>query len=369
MEKLYELHEERRLRPHRRRHAAHPQRARLPRRARRRLTRFLDHRLYKLLTVAEPRRAQGGEHGGAVVRPLDRQGGRRRRHRRRHRLLPGLRRHGAGLQGPGHPGRGAAAGRRDAFVLVASPRRDTIDEATFFAEKLAEAGIPVGRLVVNRMHPRFDDGLAEATRERADRSTARPSATSTATWPTSSWWRHARTRTWPASPRRSRRRRSCGCRSCAPTCTTSTASAEIQAHLVRPDDRPVPVTADEQALAARPRHLRPGPSAASSTDSATGTMRSKPVVWSRRVSDWRLQATATSPPPSRVRRMPPMSAPRPAESMNGTSDRSISSGVDVGDAAERLSELADGVGVELAARSAERVVGRSVDLDLHRPAR
>ncbi len=58
-----------------------------------------------------------------------------------------------------------------AFVLVASPRRDTIDEAAFFAEKLVESGIPVRALVVNRMHPRFDGGreqLAEATRERAN---------------------------------------------------------------------------------------------------------------------------------------------------------------------------------------------------------
>ncbi|HAS09099.1 MAG TPA: ATPase [Acidimicrobiaceae bacterium] len=55
-----------------------------------------------------------------------------------------------------------------AFVLVASPRRDTIAEATFFAEKLTEGGIPVRSLIVNRMHPRFDDGLAEATHQRAD---------------------------------------------------------------------------------------------------------------------------------------------------------------------------------------------------------
>ncbi|WP_436794585.1 ArsA family ATPase [Actinospongicola halichondriae] len=55
-----------------------------------------------------------------------------------------------------------------AFVLVASPRRDTMDEATFFAEKLAEGGIPVRSLVINRMHPNFADGLAEATRERAN---------------------------------------------------------------------------------------------------------------------------------------------------------------------------------------------------------
>ena len=55
-----------------------------------------------------------------------------------------------------------------AFVLVASPRRDTIAEATFFAEKLTEGGIEVDALIVNRMHPRFGEGLAEATRERAE---------------------------------------------------------------------------------------------------------------------------------------------------------------------------------------------------------
>jgi anion-transporting ArsA/GET3 family ATPase len=54
-----------------------------------------------------------------------------------------------------------------AFVLVASPRRDTVEEATFFAERLDEAGIKVRALVVNRMHPSFGGGLAEAARERA----------------------------------------------------------------------------------------------------------------------------------------------------------------------------------------------------------
>jgi len=54
-----------------------------------------------------------------------------------------------------------------AFVLVASPRRDTIEEAQYFAAKLAEADIAVRALIVNRMHPAFGDGLAEATRERA----------------------------------------------------------------------------------------------------------------------------------------------------------------------------------------------------------
>ncbi|HEV3225738.1 MAG TPA: ArsA-related P-loop ATPase [Acidimicrobiales bacterium] len=59
------------------------------------------------------------------------------------------------------------ASSRTAFVLVASPRRDTVEEADFFARRLAEAGIEVRALIVNRMHPDFGEGLAEAARERA----------------------------------------------------------------------------------------------------------------------------------------------------------------------------------------------------------
>jgi anion-transporting ArsA/GET3 family ATPase len=54
------------------------------------------------------------------------------------------------------------------FVLVASPRRDTVAEATFFADKLAEADIAVAALIVNRMHPQFTDALPEALQARAD---------------------------------------------------------------------------------------------------------------------------------------------------------------------------------------------------------
>jgi anion-transporting ArsA/GET3 family ATPase len=46
-----------------------------------------------------------------------------------------------------------------AFVLVASPRRDCLDEATFFVEKLDELGMRVSALVVNRAHPRFGYAL------------------------------------------------------------------------------------------------------------------------------------------------------------------------------------------------------------------
>jgi anion-transporting ArsA/GET3 family ATPase len=55
-----------------------------------------------------------------------------------------------------------------AFVLVASARRDAVVEAEFFSEKLSEAGIPVQGLVVNRMQPRFVTGWSpEADRLRA----------------------------------------------------------------------------------------------------------------------------------------------------------------------------------------------------------
>jgi anion-transporting ArsA/GET3 family ATPase len=56
-----------------------------------------------------------------------------------------------------------------AFLLVASPRRDTVDEAHFFADRLREAGIAVEGLVVNRVHPLFAPAgtLPEALAERA----------------------------------------------------------------------------------------------------------------------------------------------------------------------------------------------------------
>lgn len=42
-----------------------------------------------------------------------------------------------------------------AFVLVATPRRDAIAEAHFFSARLAESSLPVAALVVNRVHPDF----------------------------------------------------------------------------------------------------------------------------------------------------------------------------------------------------------------------
>ncbi len=51
------------------------------------------------------------------------------------------------------------------FVLVASPKADTVAEAGFFADRLGELGIEVRGLVVNRMQPSF-----EFTTDRAELS-------------------------------------------------------------------------------------------------------------------------------------------------------------------------------------------------------
>src|SRR5205807_2108926 len=51
-----------------------------------------------------------------------------------------------------------------AFVVVASPRRDAVEEALYFAEKLEESHVPAAALIVNRLHPRFGGPPAEELR-------------------------------------------------------------------------------------------------------------------------------------------------------------------------------------------------------------
>ena len=65
---------------------------------------------------------------------------------------------------------------RTAFVLVASPRHDAVEEALFFAAKLGESQIGVDALVVNRLHPRFGTGSAGEARLRAQSSAGTPLA-------------------------------------------------------------------------------------------------------------------------------------------------------------------------------------------------
>jgi anion-transporting ArsA/GET3 family ATPase len=52
------------------------------------------------------------------------------------------------------------AKRTTAFVLVTSPRGDSVEEAGWFADKLNESGLAVEGLVVNRVHPAFSTLVA-----------------------------------------------------------------------------------------------------------------------------------------------------------------------------------------------------------------
>jgi anion-transporting ArsA/GET3 family ATPase len=44
-----------------------------------------------------------------------------------------------------------------AFVLVTSPRSDAVEEALYLADRLGQSRIMVQQVVVNRVHPRFDE--------------------------------------------------------------------------------------------------------------------------------------------------------------------------------------------------------------------
>lgn len=57
------------------------------------------------------------------------------------------------------------------YVLVASPRHDTIDEARFFADELSRRERSVAAMVINRIHRRYGSGTAEQARQGALQAT------------------------------------------------------------------------------------------------------------------------------------------------------------------------------------------------------
>jgi anion-transporting ArsA/GET3 family ATPase len=134
----------------------------------RRLTRFLDHRFYRIL-MAPTRGLMKAANVAAqtFVRTLSRVVGAD--------VIDDAITFFTAFQGMEEGFKSRAnvvfdllASPSTAFVLVASPRRDTVEEADFFATRLAESQIAVRALVVNRMHPVFGDGRPETTRERAN---------------------------------------------------------------------------------------------------------------------------------------------------------------------------------------------------------
>ena len=65
-----------------------------------------------------------------------------------------------------------------AFVLVASPRADSVEEAVHFAGKLAESRMSVAGLIVNRVQPRFaQDAELAALRGAGGRRPRQPAGT------------------------------------------------------------------------------------------------------------------------------------------------------------------------------------------------
>ena len=121
-----------------------------------RLIRLLDNRVFSILMVPARkgfRVASGGLH--AFVRQVGRVIG-TAVDRRHHLVLPCVRGHGGGVSGRG-PTRCACCSREPStsFVLVTSARRDSIDEAIFFADKLDESEFAISALVANRVHPLF----------------------------------------------------------------------------------------------------------------------------------------------------------------------------------------------------------------------
>ncbi len=60
-----------------------------------------------------------------------------------------------------------------AYVLVAAPRHDAVEEASYFADRLAGYGIEISALIVNRVHPRFGTLTAAEALARADGAPAR----------------------------------------------------------------------------------------------------------------------------------------------------------------------------------------------------
>jgi anion-transporting ArsA/GET3 family ATPase len=51
------------------------------------------------------------------------------------------------------------------FIVVTSPATDSVSEATFFAARLNESGLPFGALVVNRVHPVYGDEITVRARQ------------------------------------------------------------------------------------------------------------------------------------------------------------------------------------------------------------
>lgn len=133
----------------------------------RRLTRFLDHRLYR--TLMAPTRGMMravNVAAQAFVRTVSRVVGGE--------VLDDALAFFSAFQGMEQGFRDRASAVLElltdpstSYILVASPKRDTVEEAQYFADRLSEADVPVQALIVNRLHPRFTDSPPGEVKQRA----------------------------------------------------------------------------------------------------------------------------------------------------------------------------------------------------------
>jgi anion-transporting ArsA/GET3 family ATPase len=141
-----------------------------------RITRFLDHRLYKMLVTPSRGLARAVNLAAqTVLRSISRVVGAT--------VVDDVIEFFANFEGMEDGFRARAVAVREllaaditTFVLVTVPRRDTAEEATGFVTDLAGAGITVDALIVNRVHPRFSDRSIEVLRADLDRFASTPLA-------------------------------------------------------------------------------------------------------------------------------------------------------------------------------------------------
>ena len=133
----------------------------------RRLTRMLDNRVFRFLMVPTRTTLRVGDGGGPGVPP----------HHlacRRHRAVDDVVAFFRAFEGMEEGFRDRAAevmqllaADETAFVLVTSPRRDAVEEAEYFARRLADGEFAVDALVVNRVHTQYSDVAPDVLRTRA----------------------------------------------------------------------------------------------------------------------------------------------------------------------------------------------------------
>ena len=120
------------------------------------LTRFLDHRLYRLLMAPTRRMAKAASIAtGAFIRTVSKVVGSEvvGDAVAFFQSFDGLE---EGFRQRAHDVSARFRSPSTAFIVVTSPRRDALDEAEWFTDRLSNDGIEVRAVVVNRMQPPVD---------------------------------------------------------------------------------------------------------------------------------------------------------------------------------------------------------------------